>query len=126
MADHTQDSLLREIDEELRQEQYAKLWKRYGNHLIGAALALVLAVAGYQGWRTYDVNNRMELGERFAAAQEMAKSGETAAAAAAFAALADDAGSGYELLARLRTAAARAETGDKSGAITIYRQLRRG
>ena len=123
MADHTQDSLLREIDEELRHERYAKLWERYGNHLIAAALALVLAVAGYQGWRTYDVKNRMEQGERFAAAQEMAKSGETAAAAAAFAALADDAGGGYELLARLRTAAARAATGDKPGAVTIYRQL---
>lgn len=123
MGDHTQDSLLREIDEELRQERYAKLWKKYGNHLIAAALALVLAVAGYQGWRTYDVKNRMEQGERFAAAQALAKSGETAAAAEAFAALADDAGGGYQLLARLRAAAARAATGDKPGAIAIYRQL---
>ncbi len=123
MADHPQDSLLREIDEELRQEQYAKLWKKYGNYLIAAALAFVLAVAGYQGWRTFDVKNRMEQGERFAAAQELATSGKTAAAAEAFAALADDAGGGYELLARLRTAAARAKTGDKPGAVAIYRQL---
>lgn len=123
MADHTQDSLLREIDEELRQERYAKLWKKYGNHLIAAALALVLSVAGYQGWRTYDVKNRMEQAERFSAAQKLAASGETAAAAEAFAALADDAGGGYELLASLRAAAARAETGDKPGAIALYRQL---
>ena len=123
MADHTQDSFLREIDEELRQERYAKLWKKYGNHLIAAALALVLSVAGYQGWRTYDVKNRMEQAERFSAAQKLAASGETAAAAEAFAALADDAGGGYELLASLRAAAARAETGDKPGAIALYRQL---
>lgn len=123
MADHTQDSFLREIDEELRQERYAKLWKKYGNHLIAAALALVLSVAGYQGWRTYDVKNRMEQAERFSAAQKLAASGETAAAAEAFAALADDAGGGYELLASLRAAAARAETGDKTGAIALYRQL---
>ena len=123
MADHTQDNLLREIDEELRRERYAKLWKKYGNHLIAAALALVLSVAGYQGWRTYDVKNRMEQAERFFAAQKLAASGETAAAAEAFAALADDAGGGYELLASLRAAAARAETGDKPGAIALYRQL---
>ena len=123
MADQTQDSFLREIDEELRQERYAKLWKKYGNHLIAAALALVVGVAGYQGWRTYDVKNRMEQGERFAAAQELAASGETAAAVEAFAALADDAGGGYELLARLRTAAGLAKTGDKPAAIVVYRQL---
>lgn len=123
MADHTQDSLLREIDEELRQEQYAKLWKKYGSYLIAAALALVVVVAGHQGWRTYDVKNRMEQGERFAAAQQLATSGKTAAAAEAFAALADDAGGGYELLASLRTAAALAKTGDKTGAVVIYRQL---
>ncbi len=123
MADQTQDSFLREIEEELRQERYAKLWKKYGNHLIAAALAFVLGVAGYQGWRTYDVKNRMEQGERFAAAQELATSGKTAAAAEAFAALADDAGGGYELLARLQTAAALAKTGDKPGAIVMYRHL---
>jgi len=123
VADHTEDSFLREIDEELRQERYARLWKKYGKHLIAATFALVLFVAGFQGWRTYDTENRMEQSERFAAAQAMAKSGETAAAAEAFASLADDAGSGYELLARLRTAATRAKTGDKSGAIDIYRKL---
>ncbi len=106
MADHTQDSLLREIDEELRQEQYAKLWKKYGSYLIAAALALVVAVAGYQGWQTYDVKNRMEQGERFAAAQQLAMSGKSAAAAVAFAELKVEAGGGYELVGCLRTAAA--------------------
>ncbi|MCH7664263.1 MAG: hypothetical protein IH859_10405 [Chloroflexi bacterium] len=45
MADQTQDSFLREIEEELRQERYAKLWKKYGNYLIAAALAFVLLSA---------------------------------------------------------------------------------
>jgi hypothetical protein len=65
----------------------------------------------------------LEQAERFSAAQKLAASGETAAAAEAFAALADDAGGGYELLASLRAAAARAKTGDKPGAIALYRQL---
>ena len=40
MADHTEDSLIREIDDELRQDQFHKLWNRYGK-LILAAVALV-------------------------------------------------------------------------------------
>ena len=47
MADPVQDSLFREIEEDLRQEHWAKLWKRYGNYAVGAVFALVLSVAGY-------------------------------------------------------------------------------
>ena len=42
--------ILREVDEELRRERYQKLWERYGIYVVGAALVLVLAVAGWRGW----------------------------------------------------------------------------
>ena len=67
MADQT-DGFLREIDEELRQEHYEKLWKRYGKYVIGAAVALVVTVAGYQTWRSSVTESRRAEGERFAAA----------------------------------------------------------
>ena len=57
MATPIQDNLLREIDEDLRHERYAKLWKRYGGFVIGAAVALVVGVAGYQAWRSYDIKS---------------------------------------------------------------------
>ena len=123
MADQVQDSLLREIDEELRQEQYAKLWKKYGNYVIAAALALVVGVAGFQGWRTYDVNTRLADGERFAAAQQLVRAGKPDAARQAFGELAADASSGYALLARLQEAALMAETGDRAGAETAYAEV---
>ena len=47
MADYNaeQENLFKEIDEDLRQERFAKLWKKYGPYIISAAVALVL-VAG--------------------------------------------------------------------------------
>ena len=123
MADQPQDSLLREIDEELRQEQYAKLWKKYGNYLIAVAAVVVLSVAGYQGWRAYDLDSRTSQGERFASAQRLAGADKADEARQAFAELAADAGAGYALLARLQEAALRTRLGDGEGAGLTYRDL---
>ena len=122
MAEPIQDSLLREIDEDLRQEKYAKLWKQYGAHVVAAAFLLVAGVAGYQGWRHYDINNRETLGERFADAMGQARDDGPGEAAQAFSTLARE-GGGYSVLARLQEAALLAQGKDRGGAAAIYRRL---
>ncbi|MCG8511831.1 MAG: tetratricopeptide repeat protein [Rhodospirillales bacterium] len=123
MADHAQDSLLREIDEELRQEQYSKLWKRYGKYIIAVAVILVGGVAGYQGWKAWDINSRMEQSDRFEDALTLKRGGDLEAARNAFSELAGDAGAGYATLARFQEAAILEQTGDRQGAIGAYREL---
>lgn len=135
MAETQQDSFLREIDEELRQEHYAKLWKRYGAYVIGVALVIVGAVAGYQGWRAYDADKRNELGERFAKAQILAAENKGQEADAAFSKLAADASSGYSMLARFQKATLQAfkssdatgfnQLADDVGIDAVYRDLAR-
>ena len=44
------ESLFREVDEEVRQEQFKKLWARYGNLIMGLCLLVIAGVAGFQGW----------------------------------------------------------------------------
>jgi hypothetical protein len=44
------DEFIREVDEAVRQEQWLKLWKQYGNYAAAAALALVIGSAAV-GWR---------------------------------------------------------------------------
>ena len=45
--------LFDEIKEDVKAEQYAKLWKTYGNYMIGGAVAIVLITAVSVGWKSY-------------------------------------------------------------------------
>ena len=121
MAKPVQDSLLREIDEDLRRERYALLWKRYGWVIITLVVALVVGVAGYEAWRGYQQRVHVQSGERFAAAATLAEV-DPATAAGAFRELAEDAPRGYEILARLREAALHVEQNDYAAA-AVYDKL---
>jgi hypothetical protein len=120
VADHTDDHIFDEIEDDLRAERYAKLWKAYGKYIIAALAILVVAVAGYQGWRAYDIKVRSEQSDRFADALTLLADKKPADAQKAFAALADEAGTGYRFLARLRAAAAAAENGEAANAQKLY------
>lgn len=118
-----QDNLFREIDEELRDERMTALWNAYGKYLIGAAVAIVVIVAGYKGWQGYDLSTRTAAGDSFLAAADKAAKGENEAALQAFAQLSSDAPAGYALLARLREAALLGQNGDTAGAVAAYGEI---
>lgn len=115
-----EDHLLEEIEEDLRAERYAKLWKRYGKLVIAGFVALIVGVAGYQGWQTHDKKVRAEQSDKFAAAVKLLADKKPAEAQKAFSALASDGKQGYRLLAGLRKAALLSENGDKNGAQKVY------
>lgn len=75
--DAAQDALFREVDEELRHEQMASLWKKYGGVVIAAALAVVLSVAGYQGWKYWQNSVREDEAARYQAALTLLEQGDT-------------------------------------------------
>jgi len=115
--------IFREIDEELRKENLAKLWARYGRWVIVAAVLLVVATAVGVGWRQYRERESAAQGTRFAAALDLVRDGKDKDAIEAFAAIGRDAGGGHAMLAKLEEAALRARTGDVAGALTIYDRL---
>ena len=45
--------IFEEIDEELKEENFKKLWDRYGSFLIAAVILLVGGVAAYKFWESY-------------------------------------------------------------------------
>ncbi len=122
MADE-QDILLREIDEELKQENLQKLWKKYNTLIVGGSLLLIASVAVFQGWKTNELNTRIKLGERFAAAQSLATIGKDGNAQDAFDAIAKDSPTGYRMLARFQLASLAAKQGDLDSAIGTYKNL---
>lgn len=123
MGENTDTSLLREIDEELRQEHYSLLWARYGKFLIAAAIILVASVAGYKGWQAYDISRRSELADRFSLAVATELSGDLEQAHQAYNALSASASGGYEVLARFRAASTLSQKGDQTAAAAAYAAL---
>lgn len=45
--------LLKDVDDMVRQERLLAVWNTYGNYIIGAVLALIMAVALNQGYRAW-------------------------------------------------------------------------
>lgn len=115
--------IFREIDEELRQEKYEKLWRRYNKLIIAAAVVLILAVAGYKGWEQYQTSRRTEDGARFATAKSLLQSGKTNDARALFDSLGRESGTSYGDLARFHSAALQAKAGDIAGAVQEYGKI---
>ena len=112
--------IFQEVDEDVRKERYEKLWRKYGNYAVGAALGIVLGTVAVVGWRQYQTSQREAEGTRFEAALVLARDGRSAEAANAFMALAADAGAGYRTLARFQAAAALRAAGDVDGSVAAY------
>jgi hypothetical protein len=122
MADQDpgQDSLFREINEELRQEQFSKLWSKYGNYIIAVAVAAVVGVAGHQYWQSRDLAKRAEESAQFTTALRATMENRSAEATQTLTKLAETGSDGYALISKLDLAAIKSRDGDKAGAAAAY------
>ena len=112
-----------EVDEDLRADRAAKLFKDYGGVLLAIAVLAVVGAGGWQAWQWYEGKQRAAMAEAFLAAMTVADTQKGAArldAVPQFAAIAQTAGSGYRTLARLRAAALKADAGDLPGASALW------
>jgi hypothetical protein len=112
--------IFEEVDEELRRENFAKLWARYGKYVIALAVLIVLATAVVAQWRKYQLHQREAEGARYIAALTLAQQGKDKDAVDALTAVAREAGGGHAILARLDAAALTARSGDSAGALADY------
>ncbi|HEX2448109.1 MAG TPA: tetratricopeptide repeat protein [Methyloceanibacter sp.] len=115
------DTFLREVDEAVRQDQYKKLWDKYGVYAIGAALLVVVGVAGYKGWNFWQEKRAEDAGSQFSAALE--EGTNAAKAREILSSLAQEGPEGYRVLARFQLAAAEAKAGETDKAVADYDAL---
>jgi len=120
--DPTGDILIQEVDEDLRREQYLKLWKRYGVYAIAGVVAVVVIVAGWQGWQGWQRDQRDKAAQHYAAALALVEAGKTKDAEDALAKIAAE-GNGFAVLAGMRRAALLSDGGDIKGAVAAYDQI---
>jgi hypothetical protein len=62
-----------EMEETLRRERMEKLWKTYGNYVIGFFLMIVLLVAGYESYTAWNRHTRLKNTEQLMAILDSAE-----------------------------------------------------
>ena len=118
--DRTTDQFIREVDEELRRDQLKELWDRFGTLIIAVCVGVVAITAGYNGWVWWQEKQAAEAGDRYLAALQSIDGKNTEKARQALEEIAGNGPGGYAMLARLRSAALAAQSGDTSTAMTGF------
>jgi len=112
--------IFREVDEDLRREQYKAIWKKYGNYIVAVAVLIVVATGGYRGWQYWQARQAAESGDRYVAALKMIDDGKKAEAIAALDELAARGHGAYPYFANMRAAALKTADGDAAGAAAEF------
>lgn len=120
---NNEDTLMREVEEELRRERMEQLWKKYGSYFLAAAVALVLAVAGYKYYQTSRISAANAAGAAFEEAVHLVDEKKIDEARKAFESLVKTGPGGYRALASLRLAALEADAGNTAKAVGLYQGL---
>lgn len=95
------DSLLQEIDADVRAEKLARLWARWRKPLFTAAALIVAATALNSIWEHYREDRGGKLMVRMSDAAALLEQGKAHEAATAFSALADDMSGEQRVVAQL-------------------------
>lgn len=116
--------IFREVDEDIRQEKYRRLWDRFGPWVLAAAVLIVVGTGGYRGWLYYQEQQSQTAGDTFLEAVRLASESNFSGAEEQLQKLADTTG-GYPVLARMRTATGQALAGDKEAALATFDAIAR-
>jgi hypothetical protein len=117
------ESLFREVDEEVRRQKLQDLWNRWGNLFIAVSVAVIVIVAGYKGWQYWELRRAEGAARDYFAAVTLADQGKAAEASTKFAGLAAGSHDGYASLARMNLAAGLAASGKLDEAVKMYDQI---
>ncbi len=117
------DSLLREVDEELRREKMERFWQRYNGLILGAAAVVIAGVAGYKFLENRRLSATYTAGSQFNAAVELANQNKREEAIKAFQNIAETGPHGYASLAKLHIAGAYVKDGKTAEAVAAFDAL---
>ncbi|MCB2112913.1 MAG: tetratricopeptide repeat protein [Parvularculaceae bacterium] len=113
------DTMLREVDQALAEDETAETIQKNLPAVIGAALIVVAGVGGWQFWNHRHDKNAAVQSAAYSQAVVMSGTDEGTAALEAIAAKKG----GYAAIARMRLAAEKAAAGETGAAIDLYRKV---
>lgn len=116
----SEDSFVKEVDDELRTDQFKSLWNRYGIMIAGAAIAIILATSAFKGYEWWRDNQASKSGDMFLAALTQAKDQKPDEALKSLDELEKTGFGSYPLLARMRAATVLAAQGKGKDAVAAF------
>ncbi len=116
MATNRNDEFIREVDEEYRRDQLAKIWARYSGLIVAVVVLVVGGIGGWRYWEHVQQTRAQAAATRFEDALKLSGENKSEEAEAALEALAKDGDTGYSLLARFRLAAEQGQQNAEQGA----------
>lgn len=114
------DSFIREVNEELRQDKLKAVWTRYGLLIAGVVAAILVGTAAWVGWTSWNEQRANRSGDAFSQALDLAEAGRNDEALEALRALEADGYGSYPVLARMRQATVMSDAGDFDGAVAAF------
>lgn len=115
--------IFQEIDEDLRQDKAARLWKAYGKYLVSLAILIILAIAGYRFIEHINEENREQASELYELASEAGRTGDKKAAIELFSDERFDGAIGYAIISKLKKAALAKSNNDLEGMAIVLKEI---
>lgn len=117
------NELIREIEEDIRNERLQKLWNAFGKLLVTISVCIVLGTAAYVVLQNHRTSVAMEQTSKLLRGIDRMRLEDFKTADSELAKLTDDTSSPYYGIAMLRRAQSQAAVGDKEGAKRSYQAL---
>lgn len=117
------EAFYREVDEELRREQIAKGWSRYGTYVILGIILLIAAIGAYFYWQHRQEVKAGETAEQLTQTFEEIQKGNAKQALPKLDAIAAEGQPGYRAAALMTKADIALGSGDEAGAIAAFKAI---
>lgn len=114
------DPLFREVEEELRREQWARIWENYGTYVLAGAAMIVALVGGFKFWESRQLRLAQEAGTSYEQAFDLAKTGKTDEQTKALEEIAASGPRGYGALAQLTMAGNHLKADRREEALKVF------
>ena len=115
--------IFQEIDEDLRQDKVARLWKAYGKYLVSLAVFIILAIAGYRFIEHMNEENREQASELYELASEAGRTGDKKAAIELFSDERFNGTMGYAIISKLKKATLAKGNNDPEGMAIVLKEI---
>ena len=119
------EEFVREVDEDIKEEQRIKLWKKVFPYVVSVSLGIIIFTSGYVFWNNYTESLNRQLGDDFTAAVQLANEEDLDASILALDRIVDEGSDGYVTLAKMKKASLLIQRGELELGLNIYLDLER-